>query len=184
MPAFTPHAIRLASVYFPILVDCARNQQLITYGNLVARAKELYPHSEEVQSAIPTSSGQKLDVIRTFCRKRDLPDLASLVVNAKTGAPGESDPLRHIADELQQQAFAYDWDSQSTAFDAHIVEEAARATPLVKRKKPDAEHLLFQYYANNKADLPADIKQYREDILDLLIEGHEVADAFAMALQN
>jgi len=40
------------------------------------------------------------------------------------------------------------------------------------------------YYDANRAQLPVNIIHYKDAILDLLIEGHDVADAFEMALKG
>ncbi|QIE30348.1 hypothetical protein [Caballeronia sp. SBC2] len=180
-PRVTAHSIRLASVYFPILVERAKCQHLITYGELVAMAKALHPDRSEVQNAIPVSSGRKLDVIRTFCLAHGLPDLASLVVNQASAKPGESYVGRHDADALQQKVFAFDWHGEAVPFEAHIGEEIRRAAPLVERTQDVAASLLFEYYAANRAQLPANIVQHKDAIRALLIEGHDVADAFELA---
>jgi hypothetical protein len=179
-PNVTERSLRLAAVYFPILVECANRQELIYYGGLVDQAKALHPDNHDVQNAIPVSTGRVLDVIRTFCLTRDLPNLASLVVSRGTGEPGDHFVDRHKATELQQQAFAFDWPAHAVGFETHIVEAIGFVT-LKPRKREMAEQMRWTYYQTNKAQLPANIRDYQEGVLALLMEGYEPADAFAMA---
>jgi hypothetical protein len=182
-PNVTERSLRLAAVYFPILVDCAKQKQLVYYSDLIERAKALHPDNHDVQNAIPVSTGRVLDAIRTFCIQRELPNLASLVVSRGTGKPGLNFVDRLTATELQQQAFAFDWAAHAGPFETHIV-EAIRFVTLQLRKKDVADTMRWDYFTAHKAKLPADIRQYNDAITALLMEGYEPADAFAMALQR
>ena len=179
-PNVTERSLRLAAIYFPILVGCASRKELIYYSDLVERAKALHPGNDDVQNAIPVSTGRVLDVIRTFCLTSNLPNLASLVVNRATGETGVNFVDRLNSTELQQQAFAFDWSAHTPRFDMHVVEAIRRVT-LEPRKREVAEQMRWDYYKANKAQLPANIADHQAAILDLLMEGYEPADAFAMA---
>jgi hypothetical protein len=182
-PNVTERSLRLAAVYFPILVECAKRKELIYYSQLVERAKALHSDHADVQSAIPVSMGRVLDVIRTFCRADGLPNLASLVVSRQTGEPGQSFVDRHKAAELQQEAFGFDWAAHAVAFDTHIV-EAIRVVMLKPRSRVEADTMRWTYYSAHKAQLPANVKEAYDAITVLLMEGYEPADAFAMALER
>lgn len=182
-PNVTERSLRLATVYFPMLVECAKQKELIYYGELVERAKALHPDNADVQGAIPVSTGRVLDVIRTFCLTRKLPNLASLVVSRRTGEPGVSFVDRHNASELQQQAFAFDWPAHAIPFDTHIV-EAIRVVKLKPRPNGMADKMRWDYYIAHKEQLPANINESNGAITALLMEGYEPADAFAMTLQR
>lgn len=54
----TPIDYHLAQVYFGLLLELAKKQQRITYGELVALAQSHYPEDEIVQNAIAVSVGQ------------------------------------------------------------------------------------------------------------------------------
>ena len=123
---FTKTDIALAEVYFPILVDCAIRRQTITYKNLVGQAQGRHPSLIEVQNAIPVSTGRRLDVVKYFCETLGLPDTAGLVVNGQTDEPGGRYDKRHIAVEVQQEAFDFDWHSKSPEFATYIVAQKAR----------------------------------------------------------
>jgi len=127
MPAFTPNAIRLAALYFPILVGRAKREQVMTSGELAAAVKARHPNSGEIAAALSTPSGVKLDFIAAFCQKYKLPDLSSLVVNDAPGS-GDHDAEKHSATEAQLQAFAYDWDEKLTVFDAYVIDETKHDT--------------------------------------------------------
>lgn len=182
-PNVTERSLRLAAAYFPILVECAKRQELVYYSDLVDRAKARYPDNIDAQNAIPVSTGRVLDVIRTFCLTRDLPNLASLVVSRGTGKPGDHFVDRHKATELQQQAFAFNWPAHAVGFEAHVV-EAIRFVTLKPRKREVAEQMRWAHYQSNKAQLPASVRDHQGAILALLMEGYEPADAFAMALRQ
>lgn len=182
-PNITERSLRLAAVYFPLLVECAKQKELIYYGELVERAKALHPDSGDVQNAIPVSTGRVLDVIRTFCLTRGLPNLGSLVVNRGTGEPGIHFVDRRNASELQQQAFAFDWPAHAVTFDTHIV-EAIHVVTLKLRSRDVANNMRWEYYKAHKMELPATINECADAITAFLMDGYEPADAFAMALQR
>lgn len=191
MPAFTPHTIRLAAIYFPILVGCAKRGQVMTYGELVAAAKARHPNSADVATAASVSTGPKLDGIKAFCEKFKLPDLASLVVK-------EQYTEKPVPTDVQLEAFAFDWSQKLAVFDAFIIDETKhepipepkqetkrgtkrepkQAVPSKKRKEDEAGAVLFAYYSAHKAELPPTIAQHKRALLDLLMEGREPAEAF------
>jgi hypothetical protein len=203
MSAFTPHTIRLAALYFPILVGCAKRAQVMTYGELVAAAKARHPKSDVVVAATSASTGVKLDVIKAFCLKFKLPDLASLVVDDTQASE------KHIATELQQQAFAYDWSQKLAVFDAYVIDETkhdthfetkqdpksdkkparksaaksatkSSAVPSKKRKEDEAGAVLYAYYSAHKAELPPTITSHKRRLTELLMEGRDADEAFAI----
>lgn len=85
-----------------ILIGQARNRQIITYGQLADIMG--FP------GALPT-----IDIvtfIAAFCisQKDTIPPLTAIVVNQKTGLPGEGYPWDFDKiSEYQQKVFRYDW---------------------------------------------------------------------------
>lgn len=77
----TLNDVQLAAAYYPILIDLAKHKHRLTYGELVGKAKVIYPEKGYVQNAIPVSTGRKLDVVRIFTNERNLPDVTSLIIN-------------------------------------------------------------------------------------------------------
>lgn len=64
--------LALATAYFPILVEMAKAKETLTYSQLVGKAKQMYPQNDLVQSAIPVSTGRRLDVVRAFTQDLDV----------------------------------------------------------------------------------------------------------------
>ncbi|TCG09263.1 hypothetical protein BZM27_06355 [Paraburkholderia steynii] len=180
----TPLSIRMASVIFPVLVEHAKKRQLITYGGLAGQARHAHPDNREVQHMIPVSMGRKLDVVRTYCLKNQLPDLASIAINQETRNTGLSYVDKLNAPKRQQEVFTFDWESRAVEFDEHLVQENRRTKKLVKRREDVARKVMREYYVAHKPDLPADIVNYREQILVHLGNGHDAEDAFEMALRT
>lgn len=50
-----------------------------------------------------------------------------------------------------------------------------------KRKEPEALQVMAEYYRANKSDLPFNIRDYRDAIVALLMEGLSPSEAFALA---
>lgn len=84
--------LAVAAAIYPILVECARKSPVerITYGELIKRAQTRFPGLDAIQNAIPVSLGRRLDVVRMFLDREELPDLTALVVNAGTGEVGSA----------------------------------------------------------------------------------------------
>lgn len=178
---FTKTDIVLAELYFPILVQCAIERRTITYKRLVEQAKAAHPSTTEAQNAIPVSTGRRLDVVKYFCETLRLPDLAGLVVNGLTDEPGGRYDKRHIAPEVQREAFDFDWKSRSHDFATYIATQRTLVPPLAKRKTGRGRKASLQYYIAHKNELPENIADFRDVILSLLIDGFEPEDAFDLA---
>ncbi|MCX9145918.1 hypothetical protein [Erythrobacter sp. WG] len=175
--------LAIASALYPVMVECARQSppRKLTYGQLLAEAQRRFPENEAVLRAIPISLGRRLDVVRMFLNEHALPDLTSLVVNADTGEVGSAfgaDPVH-----VREQVAAFDWGTVSEEFDLHIdglrKEAAARSRP--KRKRDEAKNLMSAHYQQHRAALPKGIDAHRELIIELLVDGLSVEDAFEAA---
>ena len=179
MSVFTPNALRLASVYFPILVDCARRKRVTTYDDLISAAKARHPKNEDVARALASSTGLKLDVIKAFCKQSNLPDLTSLAVNAPSTDEDDDADQKPAASEDQMKAFAFDWEQKLIAFDTYIIDASKGAVQPGKRKEPEAAKVLFEYYSAHKSTLPPGIAKHKPRLMTLLMEGYDAEDAFA-----
>ncbi|MFO6446764.1 hypothetical protein ACLBKU_06415 [Erythrobacter sp. NE805] len=175
--------LAIASALYPVMVECARQSPptKLTYGQLLDEAQKRFPENEAVLRAIPISLGRRLDVVRMFLNEHALPDLTSLVVNADTGEVGSAfgaDPIH-----VREQVAAFDWSTVSEEFDLHIdglrKEAAARSRP--KRNRDDAKKLMSAHYQQHRAALPKGIEAHRELIIELLVDGWSVEDAFEAA---
>ena len=90
---------RALQIYL-ILIGCAANQQVITYGRLADRAGVL----------TPTWLFASLRHLAEWCLQEGLPPLTSLAVAEDTGAPGAGYPLPlgELAAQ-QNRARKFDW---------------------------------------------------------------------------
>ena len=86
-------------------------------------------------------------------------------------------------EEARKEVYSYDWSEVSTEFDIYIESVAKQATPRKRRKRPEALALMSEYYKENKDNYPASVKDKREDIIVLLMEGFSPEESFQQALQ-
>jgi len=180
----TLNDVQLAEAYYPILVDLAKHKHCLTYGELVKRAKEMYPNKRYVQNAIAVSAGRKLDVVRLFTSERDLPDVTSLIINQSEGECGSGFTDHFDPVKARAEVYAYDWSKISSEFDLYIESVERQATPRKRIKRPEAKKLLFEYYKENKASLPPSIKGKQEEIVALLMEGYSAEESFKKVMEE
>lgn len=180
----TLNDVQLAAAYYPILIDLAKHKHCLTYSELVDRAKEMYPSKAVVLNAIAVSTGRKLDVVRLFTSERDLPDLTCLIINKGSGECGTGFTDHFDPKAARDRVFGFDWTSVSTDFDGFITHSEAVATPRKSIKRPAALTLMADYYAENRASLPESIKESRELIVSLIMEGFSPEEAFDQAQQS
>lgn len=180
----TLNDIQIAAAYYPVLVDQAKLKEPIPYGKLVAKAKQLNPDNTVVQNAIATSAGRKLSAVRKFTDAQNYPDLTSLVIGKRTRDCGGAYTDNFDPKKVREEVFAFDWGNVSKEFDLHIKGLEKATTPRKPRKKDEAVKLMSEFYFNNKKNLPPSIQLQRDSIIELLMEGISVEDAFSQALEN
>ena len=180
----TLNDIQLAAAYYPVLVDQAKHRQTITYGELITKAKQLNPGNTVVQNAIATSAGRKLSAVRKFTDAQDYPDLTSLVIGKGSGDCGGGYTKNFDPEEVRKEVFAFDWGSVFKEFDLHIKGLEKTTTPRKPRKKDEAIKLMSEFYFRNKKSLPPTIQSQRDSIIELLMEGVSVEDAFGQPMGN
>jgi len=180
----TLNDVQLAALYYPILIDLAKHKHCLTYGELVDKAKELYPEKEIVQNAIAVSAGRKLDVVRLFTDERGMPDLTSLIISKTTGECGSGFTDHFDPEAARKKVFDFDWTDVSTDFDMYINSAKNQVTPRKKRKREEAKKLMSEYYSSHKNYLPANIADQRDHIIELLMEGFDSVYAYEQAVKN
>jgi hypothetical protein len=178
----TLNDVQLAAAYYPILVDLARHKHCLTYGELVNQAKEMYPDLEHVKNAIAVSTGRKLDVVRIFTNERELPDVTSLILNKGQGECGTGFTEHFDPEKVREDVYSFDWSDITTEFDVYIEAAVKNTVPKKRRKRPEALKLMSAFYQENKNLYPASIKDMREDIVILLMEGFTEKEAFEQVL--
>jgi hypothetical protein len=173
----TLNDIQLAVVYYNILINLAKQKHCLTYGELVEKARLLYPNNPAVKTAIPVSIGRKLEIVRVFTSERNLPDLTSLVINKLQGECGDGFTDHFDPIEARKQVFSFDWSSVSDDFDCYI----NVATPRKKRKSPEAIKIMAEFYKKNKSSYPEKITRQRDFIIESLMDGLDPQDVFLEA---
>ena len=176
--------VQLASSYYPMLVDLAKHKHCLTYGELVERAKVEYPDLAVVQKAIAVSTGRRLDVVRMFTSDRELPDLTSLVINKGSGECGVGFTRSFDPKAAREEVFAFDWNAVTTDFDGFVKHTETAIKPRKPVKEAKALELMSTHYQLNKANLPPSIRESREQVVELIMEGFSPEEAFTLAQQN
>jgi hypothetical protein len=176
--------VQLASAYYPILVDLAKHKHCLTYGELVERAKSEYPNRPVVQRAIAVSTGRRLDVVRLFTDERSLPDLTSLIINKDTGECGSGFTKHFDPVSTREKVFAFDWSTVTLDFDGFVKHTETSVKPRKRVKEPEARKLMAAYYKKHRASLPAHVRQHRELIIELIMEGLSEEEAFAQSQRS
>lgn len=180
----TLNDIRLAASYYPILIDLAKHKHCLTYGELVEKAKEMYPDKKYVQNAIAVSAGRKLDVVRIFTSERDLPDVTSLIINKNGGECGTGFTDYFNPEKARSEVYSYDWSEVSSEFDLYIETVEKHAMPRKRIKRPEAIKIMSLYYKDKKESYPASIKDKREKIIVLLMNGFSTEESFKQVMSS
>jgi len=183
---FTPRQVRLAEVYFPILVSLAKHKHELTYKELILRARDENPGVPELETENPRNVGGTLYVIHEVCRQNDLPSLNALIINKSTGKCGagivKCDGINSQSDVEAQRDGTYDtdWSDVLVQFDSLIKLEARKAAPVKRLTKKEALDLFSGYALTNKATLDVEaVKSSRESIITDLMDGAHAVDVFA-----
>ena len=180
----TLNDVQLAAAYYPILIDLAKHKHCLTYGELVEKVQKMYPDKEYVKNAIAVSTGRKLDVVRIFTSERSLPDVTSLIINKNQGEYGTGFTDHFNPEEARKEVYSYDWSEVSSDFDLYIEAVGKQATPRKRKKRAEALTIMSEHYKENKEIYPASIKDKREEIIILLMEGFSPEESFNQVLNN
>lgn len=181
----TPTDVKLAGCYYPLLCEIVRGQKEITFKKFIQLAKARYPDVEEVQKAWALSTGRRLEFIRTYTRRHQLPDLSAWVVNEK-GEYGEDYLANFDPDKEREASKLVNWDDYKGDWDEYL-QELTKATIKVKRiKEKDARALMGQHFLKVKDSIPNPkklplvevTKHFRDGILEGLMEGKLPEAAF------
>ena len=176
--------VQLARAYFPLLVEIAKLKQRVTNGELVAKAKLAYPDTTVVQKAIVVSTGRRLDVVRQFTTERSLPDLTLLVVNQGAGE-ASAGSKRAVESEAARDAVSeFDWSKVATAFNAFVKQAEAATKHRKTVKEPIALAAMSAHFREHQATLPARVREQRQAIVEMIMEGFSAEEAFERALRD
>lgn len=176
--------IRLASAYYPILVDLARDKRCMTYGELVGSAKVMYADCSAVQKAIAVSTGRRLKVVRMFATEHGLPDITSLVINNNERECGIAYTREFDPQVARDAVFSFDWSVVKANFDGFVKATEMAITPRTKVKESQALEHMSDYYLEHQSSFPSSIRDCRYLIVKLIMEGFSAEEAFTQALEN
>ena len=210
---YTPIDLVLAAAYYPILAEYVETYRLstpaeraqwgVTYGDLVTRAKELHPGVAEIQNATNINAGRRLGVIRQIA-DGNCPDMSCLILNKsvkETGDAyqGEFDPvaerskllLNHGDAPFDFVKFGHEFQQRVETIRASLPEtppKKARSASSKQRKPKVSEDLarqaVHQHYQIHRAAIPASIQSMKESIVQWIMEGTTVEEAFKRAIDH
>lgn len=188
-PNVTELDLKLASYYFPILVDVARERgKTISYGDLLKEARRLHPEyfydEEGKQRETDFSTGRRLGTIWRFAAKKDYPIISTLVVNAATGECGHgvTDNLDPIAE--REKVYAFDWDSVADDFLAHLsyekeINRKRKIKKLKRRSSQEAAQALGLYWKETQDQWPNELRAHRDELQAEIEKGFDPATVFS-----
>lgn len=171
--------VQLAHLLYPLLIEVAESQGILTYTQLIDRAKLRYPDDRRVANLIPVRMGRILWVIYDFAQERDLPRLTLVIVSKRHLVPGSA-MQHHDIEAEQKRCYAYDWSTVDRNFDLYIADSEKAVTPLRRVRRPQATQLMSEHYMANRSAYPASIRELREAIIENIMNGMAVEDAFAV----
>ena len=176
--------IALAVAYYPMLIELAVERRTMSFNEFVKRAKNRYPENPFVQSAIPTSTGRRLEFIRIFTKKNGLPDLSVWITN-KDGKNSTSYENDFDAKNERDKSAMLNWIDYQDAWDEHKLYLKKLAIRLTRRKEKEALSLMAKFALEMRPRIQAAIpnphslsydklvRQFREPILEGLMEGRD-----------
>lgn len=179
---FTFNDIKVGTKLYTVLVRYAATYpgKSVFYGELLERARTMFPEDNEVERAVPIGIGMKLLFVEAFCKENGYPNLACLAVNKGKEAPGGG----FKGDWLQQmrEVAAFDWSAAQPVLDAYVTRTIKAATPLKRRKEAEAREMLFAHFRQHRDAYKDFNEDDREEMVSLLMEGLDVDIALRTVL--
>jgi len=185
----------MSAIYLPILIETAIAKKIITYGEVDTEAKTLHPINLDVQRSIPLNVGRRLNALRELFNEGDMPDLSSLVVSKATMKAGKAYHLDAVTERTK--VYEYDWSGHQISIQAALAEKTVTVKSVPPKKKTakipknpaamtreTALKINLEFWRINKALFPVWMRNKREDIISLLLEGHAVEDCYKKVLEK
>lgn len=171
-PPFTVNDIEVGARVYEALVHCARSLRgmPITYGDLLAAARQMHPKDAVLDRAVPVGIGMKLLFVEAFCQAKGYPNLACLAVNKSTMCPGPGYQGDWEADKRAVASF--DWavaDAQLAAFAGAA--RAAVPARLKPRKERPADVSWYAYFCSHRAACEKVTAEDKKEIINLMMAG-------------
>jgi len=182
MMARTLLDVQLARLLYPLLIELAMGRQIATYGQLIELAKKRYPSDPRIKNLIPVRMGRILWVIYDFVEERDLPRLTLIIVSAGDKNPGSA-MLGHDFAAEQQRCFEFNWSTIDQEFDMYAQSSEKESAPVRRISRESAIALVSAHYHDPANSYPNAIRALRETIIEHVMNGLPVADAFEIEAQ-
>jgi hypothetical protein len=174
--------LHIANLYYPILLQLAKNKAVITYKELIQEAQALNPNDAAIKNMIPVRSGNVLGVLYHFAELNDLPRITTLIVK-QAGECGKGVSQSHDCPAERDRCFAFDWSVQQPKFSDFISQsKTANATRSIRRVRLSFDRALdiaWAYYLSNKNRLTNEARIAIEKIAKALCAGKTTEEAFA-----
>tara|TARA_B110000211_G_scaffold214075_1_gene255184 strand:+ start:2068 stop:2721 length:654 start_codon:yes stop_codon:yes gene_type:complete len=182
--------VALAKAYYPMLVKLSDTGTIITFKELVDNAKQLYPDNYAVQKAIPVSTGRRLEFIRKYTKRHELPDLSAWIVN-QSGKNADAFTADFDPEEERKNSLICDYSKFTGEWGDYIDDLLKQAITLTKRKMPEAESIMAEYGKLLRDKIEAAmpnpkklryaklVAPFRGPIIEGLMEGKDVEDVFS-----
>jgi len=183
-PAFkaTDLELHLAGLFYPILLQLAKDKAVMTYKELIQKTQELNPQDTAIMKMIPVRSGKVLGVIYHFAQTNGLPRITTLIVN-KSGECGAGILISHDCAAERELCYAFDWSAEQPKFwDLLAQAKAANATKRIRKIRltlDKALNIAWPYWIKNQTQLTQDARNAIEKIAKSLCTGISVEEAFA-----
>jgi hypothetical protein len=185
----------MSSFYLPILIETAIAKKKITYGELVTESKARHPNNQDVQRSVPLNVGRRLDALRELFNEGDMPDLSCLVVSKGNDEVGNAYHLDAVTERVK--VYGYDWSIHQINLQAALAEKTVtvKSVPSKNKKaktlknpaamtREKALQISVEFWRINKALFPVWMRNKREDIISLLLEGHAVENCYKKVLEK
>jgi hypothetical protein len=179
----TDAQLHIADLYYPILLQVAKDKTVITYKELIAKAKALNPSDPIMQKMIPVRSGTVLGVLYHFAEANGLPRITTLVVKQIKGECGIGIANSHDCPLEREHCYKFDWSSEQPKFWEFISSsKAANAAKKIRKIRITMERALdiaWAYYLSNRANLKSEARNSIEKIAKILCTGIPAKEAFS-----
>ena len=183
-PAFkaTDLQLHIASLYYPILLQLAKDKVVITYKELIQKAQALNPNDAAIKNMIPVRSGDVLGVLYHFAEMNDLPRITTLIVK-QAGECGTGISKSHDCPAERDRCFTFDWSVEQPMFYDFIAQsKIANSVKRIRRARLNFERALdiaWAYYLSNKNRLTNEARIAIEKIARALCTSMTTEEAFA-----
>jgi hypothetical protein len=174
--------LHIAGLYYPILLQLAKDKAVMTYKELIDKAQALNPTDTAIKNMIPVRSGKVLGVLYHFAEMNDLPRITTLVIK-QAGECGPGISTTHDCPAERDRCFSFDWSAEQPKFWDFIAQsKAANAAQRIRRVRLSFERALdiaWAHYLSNKNRLTNEARIAIEKIAKSLCTGVTTEEAFA-----